>query len=315
MLDQLEMGQTVTVAVPTEAQAWEVMHLEAGYLVRAPAFVPQGQDRAAVMRGCLAANGAPALGEAQARLVFRDPEVVLEALLPTGSGEGELQGLLPLLQALREAAASAEHQAADEAEQQAQDDRLAGDTSVQMVTLLQALDRLAQGDAELSANLSTDLAQGEGLFEGEDGSWVVAVGEGRDEATLSLTAGVCVLPDGEEAAELIGAALALGSVQAMGPNFRLGCDPACTLLMVSTEFQPHTGSVDELKAAIGGLLLLSERTASRLPIVLSAWAEGGGEQGHGLAGAAGASGSRSPAGPEAPPSKDDSLAFYARTSA
>ena len=99
MLDQLEMGQTVTVAVPTEAQAWEVMHLEAGYLVRAPAFVPQGQDRAAVMRGCLAANGAPALGEAQARLVFRDPEVVLEALLPTGSGERELQGLLPLLQA------------------------------------------------------------------------------------------------------------------------------------------------------------------------------------------------------------------------
>lgn len=301
MLDQLEIGQSVTVAVPSEAQAWEVMHLEAGYLVHAPAFVPEGEDRAAVLRGCLAAHGAPAMSEFRARLVFRDPEVLLEALLPPGSGEAELQNLLPLLQALREAAASAEYQAADEAELQAQAEPLTGDTSLHMATLLRALDQLAQGDPELSANLSIDLVQGEALFEGEDGSWVVAVGEGRDENTLGLSAAVCVLPDGEEAAELIGAALALGSVRAMGVNVRLGCDPACTLLTVAADFRPHTGSGDELKAAIGGLLLLAERTASRLPTVVSAWADGGAVPGMGTA--------------DAPPSQDDSLAFYARTSA
>lgn len=301
MLDQLELGQSVTVAVPSEAQAWEVMHLEAGYLVHAPAFVPEGEDRAAVLRGCLAAHGAPAMSEFRARLVFRDPEVLLEALLPPGSGEAELQNLLPLLQALREAAASAEYQAADEAELQAQAEPLTGDTSLHMATLLRALDQLAQGDPELSAHLSIDLVQGEALFEGEDGSWVVAVGEGRDENTLGLSAAVCVLPDGEEAAELIGAALALGSVRAMGVSVRLGCDPACTLLTVGTDFQPHTGSGDELKAAIGGLLLLAERTASRLPTVVSAWADGGAVSGLGTA--------------DAPPSQDDSLAFYARTSA
>jgi len=309
MLDQLEQGRSVTVAVPTEDQPWEVMHIDAGYLVHAPVFVPQGEERAPLLRGCLSANGAPAMNGAAARLVFRNPHVNLEALLPPSAIPEQLQDLLPLVQAVREAAISAEHQPAEAAELEAEDARQSGDPSLHTVALLKALDRLAQTDVDLSEALSVDLIRGEAHFEGDDGSWVVAVGAGPDTDDLELSASVCALPDGEGAADLIAAALALGSVRAMGEHFRLVCDPACTLMLVSTHFQPHTGTVDDLKAAIGGLLMLAERTAAKLPAEAPSFSASGSTMSVQSPGAAG------PSDLAAPPSKDDSLAFYARISA
>jgi len=257
-------GHTTSILPPGESSAWRLQATEACAVLTTPGLDVEPADRAATLRGCLWSNLSDELLASNARYVVDEQRVALELVVAPDSLEAALQQGQALFAEARIALEADERSSAQSIEEELDEAGVLEDIARPDLDLLAALEALAERDAELSALLSIDPIQGCGLFEPDDESWMVAVTPANDADKVTLSVAIAPMPDGDEACPMLERSLDLGAALSVGPAFRVGCDPQATVLLLTTRINPRTADSDALKAAIGGLLVLSDRLADRV---------------------------------------------------